>query len=445
MGLRRHELYETDWTSVKYSVGGSVPKIEKKALKNGAWLYLLQIFNTVIPLVTLPYITRILGPEQYGLFAIALNLQGYYQAIVEYGFDMSATRKVALEHPSNDVLNELYSRILCSRLLLMAPCIVLTLVYSILNYGHPEQCICLVILTASTIGYCFQLNWLFQGMQCMRFISIANMVGRLMSVVLIFSFVRSDADLFIYCLLHSVTPIAVGAISTVFAISQFDIRFQLVSFKDVCSELKEGWFVFTTQLSSKIFGAIGLTLLGVFSTSYEAGVYAAIQKIPAVILLAWAPISQVLYPISSQKIAESYSCGRFFVRRACRMILPLFVGVAVLLAIFARPVTVIAFGAEYASRYYWMYPLLAWMIVSIVNNFLGIQTLLAGGHDGEYSRCFNISVVITVIFNIVLIYFFKGDGACLAPLLSEVSLCLMLVATVGRLSKEEISSCVQDS
>lgn len=96
----------------------------------------MQIFNTVIPLVTLPYITRILGPSQYGLFSISLNLQGYYQVIVEYGFGMSATRKVALQENSEESLRGLYSRVLASRLILMLPCIVLTIVYTLFNYSQ---------------------------------------------------------------------------------------------------------------------------------------------------------------------------------------------------------------------------------------------------------------------------------------------------------------------
>ena len=70
--------------------------VERPSVKNGMWMYLLQLFNTVIPLLTLPYVTRILGRDGYGLFSIALNFVGYLQVVVEYGFGMSATRKVAV-------------------------------------------------------------------------------------------------------------------------------------------------------------------------------------------------------------------------------------------------------------------------------------------------------------------------------------------------------------
>ena len=71
----------------------------KKSVQNGAWIYALQFFNIVVPLLTLPYITRVLGSSMYGTFSTALNIVSYLQVVVEYGFIMSATREVASELP----------------------------------------------------------------------------------------------------------------------------------------------------------------------------------------------------------------------------------------------------------------------------------------------------------------------------------------------------------
>lgn len=96
--------------------------LKRKSVKNGAWLYLLQIFNTVVPLLTLPYITRILGAKQYGIFSIAINVIGYYQVVVEYGFAMSATRKVALSDKNSDSLSKTFSTVFFSRCILLMVC-----------------------------------------------------------------------------------------------------------------------------------------------------------------------------------------------------------------------------------------------------------------------------------------------------------------------------------
>ena len=75
--------------------------IQRKSVKNGAWMYALQFFNFVVPLLTLPYITRILGSSLYGVFSIALNIVGYLQIAVEYGFGLSASRNVAINTLQN--------------------------------------------------------------------------------------------------------------------------------------------------------------------------------------------------------------------------------------------------------------------------------------------------------------------------------------------------------
>ena len=69
--------------------------LKRPAINNAIWLYLCQIVNSILPLITLPYITRVLGAAGYGVLALAINIIGYFQVIVEYGFDLSATRVIA--------------------------------------------------------------------------------------------------------------------------------------------------------------------------------------------------------------------------------------------------------------------------------------------------------------------------------------------------------------
>ena len=90
---------------------------KSKVLANSAWLIVLQVFNTIVPLLTLPYITRVLGTSNYGVFSLALNWVTYFQVIVEYGFGFTGARKVSVH--GDDGLQELYSRIITARILLL--------------------------------------------------------------------------------------------------------------------------------------------------------------------------------------------------------------------------------------------------------------------------------------------------------------------------------------
>ncbi|MGO4865651.1 flippase [Ligilactobacillus ruminis] len=404
--------------------------VNKKYVKNGLWLYALQFFNMVVPLVTLPYITRVLGASRYGTFSTAFNIVTYLQVIVEYGFGMSATRQIALEGKKQ--LNRVFTTVIVSRMILLLFCGVFSIIYVILNLSHRQLCLSFLILLSCLLGYCIQMNWLFQGMQEMRYISIVNIVGRTLSTVLVFCFVKTIDDLLLYCFLYAISPLVSGMCGFAIAHFKYECHFIRVSFIDVIEELKSGFYVFTTQISSKIFGAIGITFLSIFVSSFSVGVFSAIQKIPAVMILLWTPISQVIYPIVSQKFQDGFGIGYSFAMKMRKGIIPVFVFLTIVIGIFGKPTINILYGSEYSDYFYWIYPLLAWVIISIENNFWGIQILLGSGHDKEYGAVFQIGVIVTVFSNFVLAKFYGGLGAAIAPLISELVLNVLLRVKVRR-------------
>lgn len=409
--------------------------LSNKILKNGVWLYFLQIFNTILPLLTLPYITRVLSVSQYGVFSIVLNLVVYLQVIVEYGFDMSATRKVALMAKDKSVNNysEIFTSVLLSRLVLLILTFVALVGYLLLVDSEAIQKFALLIMFLSVVGSFLQQNWLFQGLQEMKYISIINIMARTISVVFIFTFVKNPSHLLLYCFLYSISPVISGVLGIFIAKQTFKVKIVRLSVSKIILELKDGWYVFTTSLSGKIFGAIGITFLGIFSEKEIVGIYSAIQKIPSMLLLVWMPIGQVLYPIVSEKMKESFIEGKNFVYKARRIIMPFFIAIVILVSILAKDIVSLAFGMEYELYSYWIIPLLLWMLMAINNNFLGIQILLGSGKDKEYSECFQIGVVATILVNFLLIYFFGGDGASLAPLISEIILSILLIRKIKKI------------
>ena len=414
--------------------------LKEKYIENGIWLYLLQAFNTILPLITVPYITRILGTVGYGTFSISLNIISYLQVVIEYGFGMSATREVTLSDQNQDFLNRIYTGVFFSRIFLLLVCVLPSAIYLFIKRTDVELCTCFCVLLLSLIGYVIQLNWLFQGKQEMKYISIASISARLITVVLIITIVKKKHDLIIYSLLYASAPIISGIIGQIIARLKYKVRLIKISITDIRNELLNGWYVFTTQLSSKVFGAIGVTFLGLFATKEEAGIYSAILKIPTLLILAWSPISQIIYPMISKRMGTSFFCGVDFVRKIKRYVLVIF-GVACLLcSVFSYSIIRIAFGIDYVVKSYWVIPLLIWVLVSIINNFNGIQILLGSGHDIEYSKCFQIGVCVTVIVNYVLVYFLGGDGACLAPVISEAFLGVLLYYQVKKITKCELNN-----
>ena len=430
-------IYNKSWRlSLKTSLNRNrlVSLLRRKAMKNGIWMYFLQFFNTIVPLLTLPYITRVLGSSKYGTFSTALNFIGYIQVLIEYGFGMSASREVVLSSQSKDELSTIFTNVLYARLLLYCVGLLITAGFIVVFHNSVTLVLCVITLFISLLGYVFQQNWLFQGMQDMKYISLINIFGRTISVIFIFALVKTDEDVVLYSLLYSITPLFSGIAGLLIARKKYKISLHRVVFHAVINELKNGWYVFTTSLSSKVFGSIGITFLSVFAAESIVGVYSAIQKIPHILMLAWLPIGQVLYPISSQHMKNSINDGIEFINSIRKYILPLFFVIAVIMSLFSKFIVGVAFGSEYSEYHYWLRPLLFWVVVGIYNNFTGVQTLLASGHDKEYSKCFQVGVIVTIFLNLSMIYLFKGTGAAWAPLSSELFLGILLTKTVHRLN-----------
>lgn len=409
----------------------------KTIVKNGIWMYLLQFFNMVIPLLTLPYVTRILGTSQYGVFSSAFNIVGYAQVIVEYGFIMSASRKVALLSTDevDEDLDQVFSNVLCGRSILFFMCAIVLWIFVSLNKFSQIQVYSYILLSVSLIGIVFQVDWLFQGKQDMKFISLTNIIARSVSTLLIFLTVKKSQDVLVYCLLYASSPLISNGIGIVIAKKRYHLKFVKTSLNQVLQEMKSGWYVFTTQFTSQVFGSAGVTFLVFWSNSAIVGGFSAIQKIPNVVLMLWLPISQVIYPVVSKKMEVNLQVGINYVLRLRRLLLSFF-GIIIIAMIFlSRYLVLIAFGSSFVQYSGWLIPLLMWAFISIDNGLLGVQILLGSGHDKEYSTCFLISVIVTVVSSATLVFFFKGWGASIAPLISEGTLDILLLYEVARLRR----------
>lgn len=406
--------------------------MNSKTAKNGMWLYGLQFFNTIIPLMTVPYITRILGASKYGVFSIALNIMTYLQVIVEYGFALSATRKIVLMENEKDI-NKLFTEVISCRLILYFMTLIFTIIYIQCNSFSVEENICLLILDGSLIGYCFQENWLFQGKQEMKFISIPNIIARSLSTIGIFLYVKNENDIYLYCILYSLSPVISNLIGTCIAVYRYKVKIVKITFANMWDTLRDGVYIFFTQLSSKVFGAIGITFLGIFASEYDVGIYSALNKVSYILMLMWSPIAQIIYPYSSKKMAASMKEGIKEIKRIWRFTFAFFSVIVLIICLFAKSVINILFGSDYVTASYIIYPQLLWVLCGINNNFLGIQIMVSAGFDKEYSKCFQIGVVGTIIFNLVLIYRWGINGAAIAPMISEIVLSGILVLQIQKI------------
>lgn len=405
-----------------------INKLKKsKLLKNSIWLTILQIVNTVIPVLTIPYITRVLGAKEYGVFSIALNWILYLQVLVEFGFGLSGARKVALIDDKNSIeLNRLYNNIISSRIVLSIISFIILNIISLFTRVSLTTYLCMLILFIMIVGTTFQLTWLFQGKQDMKFITIINVISRLFSVILIFIFVKSEKDIYLYCLLYSITLFLSSIISIKVARKKYNLRYKMAIFNDIKQEINDAKYLFASAAMTKIFSGFGTTVLGLFASNSITGIFSAIYKIPYVLTMFFMPISQALYPYNSAKFKNSYSDGVNSVKKICIPVFVVFSLLSILIILFKDVIVALLFGDEYSKYSIIVLPLVVQFLFAIINNFLGIQILVASGNTKKYSKAFTIGCVVIIILNLLLGKLYGIYGVSIAAAIGEMILTLSL-------------------
>lgn len=403
---------------------------ERKLLENTGWLLTLQAINILLPFVTVPYVTRVFGAEQYGVFSIALNWMSYFQLIIQYGFDLSATKKV-VEAKNTDEYNKLVSAVVAARLLLVVLCLAISFGLALVGAAAGEQLACMTMLFSMLIGIALQLNWFFQGLQDMRVITIAAAIARLLSVALIFLLINSKEQLVLYSLLYSITFLLSGLITHIFAWRKYSVRIHIASFGSIMRELRDGMPIFLSSAAGNIISSVGVTVLGVSCSPAVVGAYAAVLKIPQVANLMFTPISQALYPrVNEERLKSNSAAVKLVIKIGIPITAIFFMGLS-LMVVFRAPLVTLLFGEEYVITADALIPLALWVLLGIIDNFAGIQLLIPLGYQNMYSILMIVDCILSVLLNIIFGPLWGAMGVAWAMALSEVALTFGLTITLA--------------
>lgn len=406
-------------------------KLKSKLVKNSIWLTILQLINTVVPMLTIPYITRILGPSQYGVFSIALNWVLYFQVLVEFGFGLSGARKAAIISDSNE-LQKTFNNIISSRIILLAISFLLLNVVALISSFNKETYNCMLLLFIMIIGVTFQLTWLFQGKQDMKFITLINSISRIISTILIFIFVREKSDIYLYCILYSLTLLISSVISLIIAYKKYNLKFKFSSVKNIRLEINDAKYLFASSAMTKIFSGFGITILGYYTTTEITGIYSAIYKIPYVLTMFFSPISQALYPYISQKFEIGMKEGIDTVKHIAPYVVMLFLIPSVIIVVLNNCIINFLFGADYSKYSIVIVPLIIQFIIAMINNFLGIQILVASGKQKDYSRALIFGGFSTFVLNIIMGKMWNIYGVSFAVMIGEFLLMICLILSIKK-------------
>ena len=283
------------WNPRKLLHGGLV--------QNVIALYGVQICTYALPLITFPYLARVLGPSGWGSVVFAQAIGAVIAVFVEYGFDISASRETSRHRNEPGLLSELISGVLGAKVLLAALCIC-GAVFSRRFTHHIAPS--LALFWSSTIwGVCQGINmlWYFQGLERMRLASALEIGGKVVATLSIFVLVHNPDDGWKVMAAQCVGCVVAHGVTVVLAYRE--VGFVWPTLSSVLQALRLGWSMFLFRAAQGVTGSLNGLVLGWVAPMAAVGQYAGAERISRVFQQGLWPVNQALYPNLTKKMHDN--------------------------------------------------------------------------------------------------------------------------------------------
>ena len=269
---------------------------KKRLLSNFFSLSILQAFTYILPLLTLPYLVRVLGVEKFGLVMFAQAFIMFFNILVDYGFTLSATREISINRNDNNKITEIFSSVMIIKIILiLVSFIILSIIlFSFEKFSSNWDLYYLTFLVV--IGQALFPVWYFQGMEKMKYITIVNIASKLLFTIAIFIFIQNESDYILVPLLNGLGFILGGVLSLWIVYKNFNQSFALQSYQTLMIHLKDSSQFFLSRVSVGIYTSANVFVLGLFTNTTFVGYYSIAEKLYQAMQQFYHPVVQALYP-----------------------------------------------------------------------------------------------------------------------------------------------------
>lgn len=408
---------------------------KKRLMSNFFSLSVLQGANYILPLITLPYLVRVLGVEYFGLLAFATATVMYFQILTDYGFNLTATREISIHRDNKEKVIEIFSSVMTIKVILMFVSFLLltVLVYSFEKFS--QDALVYFLTFGTVVGQVLFPVWFFQGMERMKYITYLNILSKVIFTIAIFVFVQEQSDYYLVPLLTSIGFLVAGIWSLYLVKKEFEISFLWQDTKNLQVYTTKAHSVFGASILSTIISSFGVLVLGLFSTNYNVGIYAAIEKITKAVLSISSMSTQALYPFVSKKIEYSKNEGTNFLKKIFKYEFGFFLIIVIILSLYGDKVLTIIYGVAFRGYSDLLTMLSLWVLICVLNKYLGNLYLFSLGYFNIYLKLLFVASLLTGLAYILFVPLFKIYGIAYGMIIGELALLIGLLYQTKKIYK----------
>lgn len=378
-------------------------------VRNALLMYFVQFSSYIFPLVALPYLSHTLSTEMFGWVAFAQTFNWYFLTLTDYGFNLTATRAIAVAQDDRAAISRTYSAVLVAKFLLTLLGLLIMVAVVMATPRLRPYLALFTVSFLSVIGNLLFPMWLFQGMQKMEHVAIRDFLAKVTSLISLFLFVHGDHDYLIAAGTQSGGQLLAGIVGLLTVRPKLGVRFQIPQWSEVRQQFVSGWPAFLSLSVSGYAVITNTVIIGLRAPVSEIAYYNAAQRLIAAARSMVAPLSTAIYPHASQKAVRSEADVIEFVRKyAPIFVAPFLLGGIILIV--ASPWVLPRFlGAKFHDSV----PVLQIMALTpalfVLIQVYSTYYMLACGYDKDWMRIMFTTVFINFAVLIPLMFVMRGS------------------------------------
>jgi len=392
--------------------------IKSGFLHNVIALYGVQACTYALPLLTFPYLARVLGPSGWGVVVFAQAIGDIIASVVEYGFDISASRETSRHRDQPQHLSALISAVLGAKAVLALLAVAgAVLSRPLTHHVAPSQ----ALFWAATIwGVCQGINmlWFFQGLERMKLASVLEISGKVMATLSIFVLVHNPSDGWKVLAAQCVGCVVSHGITVVLAYRE--VGFQWPTFSSVSTALRMGGSMFLFRAVQSLSGSVNRLVLGTLAPIAVLGEYAGAERITRVFQQGLWPVNQALYPRLTQQTQNDPRGAMRTVRKSVVFLggLGLLFG---LIIYFGAPLLVrFVLGPAFQGTVPALRVFSLWIPLCALTTLAIFQLLLPNQLDRQFNIVNFSAVILGIVAAVLLAPRFGAAGIAWSAVISQL-------------------------
>lgn len=381
---------------------------------NFVWLSLLQVASYVFPLITMPYLARVIGVEGFGKIAFAMAVMVWIQTIADWGFNLTATRDVAQNRDDANKVSEIFSNVLWARCLLMGLSFVVLLLLIVAIPTFRENWEVLLVSFLIIPGHILFPDWFFQAIEKMKYITVLNVLTKLIFTLAIFVFIKEPGDYILQPLLSALGFAVSGVIALYIILRRWGYKLYAPKFGTIIETIRSSTDVFINNLAPNLYNSLSVVLLGIFSGGIANGIYDGANKFINIVCNILNALTRAFFPFLARK------------KKHFSMYVKIVLSIAVVTSVamwFAAPWLVdILLSPEFSESVIPIRILSISLIFYVMSSAYGSCNLIINKRERVLRQLTVLCSVIGLIIAVPLIYFYSYIGVALTVTISRALL-----------------------